>query len=257
MGLMKSSGDDSYSLTGIAYQELRSPDFVLCGLFSFLTHARARWNLLTLPHVIRYSDGAPLPSFIEENMLARPFRNGINAELATFTFARNVAQTAVDVLMGIDMNFTVHDTFVFADSPCGSGGYGLTIAEYFPNSQVRLYAFEKSIVGAKANINTDTIARSTKKRIEFVSGNVMEIERSDHDVVFVSQSYHTWPTLDSMEHATRTFYKMLVPGGWLVVHDYFRIGNTPKYGVGETMPWILALLGQLNQNGVVDPEPLR
>eukprot|EP00759_Apiculatamorpha_spiralis_P043419 PhF_6_TR40808/c0_g1_i5/m.61680 len=111
MGLMETSDAIQYRLSDVAYQELRNPLLSFPAFAYFMHNARIRWTLLTVPHIMKYGKSHPPPPFVINHLVHQNLREKLRPDVASFAYARALAQSAIHAQIMNRIEFIAGDVF--------------------------------------------------------------------------------------------------------------------------------------------------
>jgi ubiquinone/menaquinone biosynthesis C-methylase UbiE len=103
------------------------------------------------------------------------------------------------------------------DVACGSGVYGFTVLERYP--QARLTALDWQNVLERARNVAER--RGVTDRVNWLPGSAFDahLPAAHFDAVIASHFYHHFPPAQNIELSAR-FFRTLKPGGRLAIHDF-------------------------------------
>jgi ubiquinone/menaquinone biosynthesis C-methylase UbiE len=103
------------------------------------------------------------------------------------------------------------------DVACGSGVYGFTVLERYPQARVTALDWQNVLEHARKVAQQ----RGLADRVTWLAGSAFEapLPTAHFDAVIASHFYHHFPPAQNIELSAR-FFRTLKPGGRLVIHDW-------------------------------------
>jgi len=200
-------GNDGYGLTPAAAQLLVKDSPLYAGGFTRITANPRIWLAIgQLSEIAR--TGKPPEAMVE-----------VPEHDFWVEFSEASEQTS-QVAAGLvaDLLPLASDTPVnVLDVACGSGVYGFTVLERYPQARVTSLDWQNVLDHARKVAER----RGVADRVSWLPGSAFEapLPAAHFDAVLASHFYHHFPPAQNIELSAR-FFRTLKPGGRLIVHDF-------------------------------------